>query len=166
VDTNLSTALLPIVTAAVTPVVMISAAAVLILGIQQKHAGLADRLRLLTLEFRAPESTTERKENIRAQVKLFARRISYAARAHVCLYASALCFVGMVLVIALTFRSWVWDQIGIALFVVGTLLILGAVFLELLELRMASRTIQLEIRDVLMQPTQASVEESPSNIHA
>jgi hypothetical protein len=44
---------LSLISAAVTPVVMISACAVLIMGIASKHAGLSDRVRTLASEYRA-----------------------------------------------------------------------------------------------------------------
>ena len=140
--------LLEVITAAVTPVVMISATAALILGIHSKHTALADRLRALTGEFRAA-ATAARRDNIRAQVKLLTRRVAYAAWAHRALYAAVVSYVGMVLVITLEPRGRIWDTIALVLFVAGVLLTLGAVIVEFLELQMGRYTVKLEIQDVL-----------------
>jgi hypothetical protein len=140
--------LLEVITAAVTPVVMISATAALILGIHSKHTALADRLRSLTAEFRAA-ATGARRDNIRAQVKLLTRRVAYAGWAHRALYGAVVSYVGMVLVITLAPRGRIWDKIALVLFVAGVLLTLGAVIVEFLELEMGRDTVKLEIQDVV-----------------
>src|SRR4029079_12904580 len=128
---------------------MISAAAALILGVNQKHAALSDRVRTLAAEFRAPATSVERRESIRAQVRFFDRRLAYAATAPRWLRLAVACFVGMVLVITLTARSFAWDRIALSLFLSGIALVLAAVVAELLELRLAGQTIHVEMRDVL-----------------
>jgi hypothetical protein len=144
-----SAGLLQVVTSAVTPVVLISAAAGLILGINQKNTSLADRLRALAVEFRAPATTAARRATIHAQVRLFARRFAYVSFALQGLYAAVVCFVAMVFVITLTPRTASWDLAALGLFVLGVALMLGAVGGEVLETRMAGRTVALEIEDVL-----------------
>ncbi|HJU05678.1 MAG TPA: DUF2721 domain-containing protein [Nitrospiraceae bacterium] len=143
-----SIGLLEIITAAVTPVVMISATAALILGIHAKHTALADRLRTLTAEFRVAD-TAARRENIQAQVALLTRRVAYAGWAHRALYAAVVAYGGMVLVITLEPRGQVWDTVALVLFVTGILLTLSAVIVEFLELEMGRETVKLEIHDVL-----------------
>jgi Protein of unknown function (DUF2721) len=143
-----SAGLLQVIAAAVTPVVMISAAAVLILGVNQKHASLGDRVRALSAEFRAAGTTAERRESIRAQIRLFERRLGYVATAHLWLYASVVCFVGTVLVITLTARSPAWDRVALGIFVLGIALMLGAPIMEVVELRLAHRALDQELSDV------------------
>lgn len=141
--------LLGIITAAVTPVVMLSAVAVLITSVNGKHAAISDRLRALALEFRSGGTSTARKQVIRDQVRLFASRARYVAAAHRALYAAAVCFTGMTLVIAVTPRARIWDQLSLGIFVLGITLVLCAVAVELLDLRLADRTLLLELSDVL-----------------
>lgn len=74
---------LDIVAAAVTPAVMVSATAILISGVNSKHQALADRLRLLTAEFRNPLTADARRQNVLAQMKLFRRRLKYVTLSHV-----------------------------------------------------------------------------------
>jgi hypothetical protein len=144
-----SSELLQVIAAAVTPVVMISAAALLITGVNQKHTALGDRLRVLVAEFRAAGTTPERRENLRAQIRLFARRLAFVATAHLWLYASVACFVAMVLVITVGSRSLVGERVTLTFFVIGIALMMGALLAELTELRLAGRTLELELRDVL-----------------
>src|SRR5258708_35680372 len=146
---NAAVGYLQIISAAVTPVVMISAAAALIIGINQKHAAVAEALRTLTNEFRDDDTSDERKADIQAQVPLFMQRLQYTATAHRWLYASEVCFVATVLVIILGLHNTIADIVAIALFVIGVVPMLGAVSAEVLELRLADQTIRREVTDVL-----------------
>src|SRR5580658_1169423 len=89
------------IAAAVTPVVMISANAILISAISSKHQAMSDRLRTLAAEWRGPGVSGPRRDSIRAQVRLFTQRIAWISRAHFLLYVATACFLAMVVVIAL-----------------------------------------------------------------
>jgi hypothetical protein len=93
--------LLQLITAAVTPVVMVSVAAVLILGINSKHQSIADRIRNLTGEFRSPGTRAERQEEISRQMLLFQRRVFYAGTAQLLLYFAIALFLATVILIIL-----------------------------------------------------------------
>ena len=69
------------IAAAVTPVVMISANAILIGAISSKHQAMSDRLRTLAAEWRSPGTSGARRESIRSQIHLFTLRIDWIARA-------------------------------------------------------------------------------------
>jgi|HubBroStandDraft_6_1064221.scaffolds.fasta_scaffold357017_1 hypothetical protein len=137
------------IAAAVTPVVMISANAILIGAISSKHEAMSDRLRSLTAEWRSPATGAARRDSIRAQVRLFSLRIAWIARAHFLLYAATACFIAMVMVIALTPVLQTWADFSMPLLVAGVLLMLVAIVLELLDLRKARATIAIETRDLL-----------------
>lgn len=141
--------LLSHITSAVTPVVLIAAAASLILGVNQKQANLADRLRSLAAEYRLSETAWERRVIIRRQVALLARRFRWTTVAHIELHVAVAAFVGMVLVLTLTRRVPFWDRWVLGLFVLGVTLLLGAVTAELFDLTLARRTVSLDINDVL-----------------
>src|SRR5579863_9012066 len=113
------------IAAAVTPVVMISANAILISGISSKHQAMSDRLRTLTKEWRSADTSAPRRDSIRAQVQLFMVRIAWISRAHFLLYVATACFLAMVLVIALTPIVNRW----LALEWLSVPLLLGGVFL-------------------------------------
>ena len=140
------------IAAAVTPVVMISANAILIGAISSKHQAMSDRLRSLTAEWRSPGTSAARRDAIRAQVQLFTLRIAWISRAHFLLYAATACFIAMVLVIALTpvITSWpALELLSLPLLLGGVLLMLTAIFLELLDLRKERATIELESREIV-----------------
>src|SRR5207249_1582265 len=65
------------IAAAVTPVVMISANAILVSSIGSKHQAMSDRVRALTAEWRDPGTPLERRRSIRAQVLLFQDRLNW-----------------------------------------------------------------------------------------
>jgi hypothetical protein len=134
------------IAAAVTPVVMISANAILIGAISSKHQAMSDRLRTLSAEWRSPAATAARRDSIRAQVQLFTLRIAWISRAHFLLYVATACFLAMVPVIAL---MPVTDTgLSLPLMLCGVSLMLLAIFLELLDLRKARATIEIESRDI------------------
>ena len=132
------------IAAAVTPVVMISANAILIGSISSKHQAMSDRLRILTAEWRSPGASADRRDSIRAQVQLFTLRIAWISRAHFLLYVATACFLAMVLGIALSL-----PLLSLPLLLVGVILMLMAILLELLDLRKARATIELERGDLL-----------------
>lgn len=131
------------IAAAVTPVVMISANAILIAAISSKHEAMSDRLRILTAEWRSPGTPAARRESIRDQVELFTSRIAWIARAHFLLYVATACFLAMVLAIALSL-----ELLSLPLLLAGVGLMLLAIVLELLDLRKAGATILLESAEV------------------
>ena len=132
------------IAAAVTPVVMISANAILISAISSKHQAMSDRLRTLAAEWRGPGVSGPRRDSIRAQVRLFTQRIAWISRAHFLLYVATACFLAMVLGIALSL-----PLLSLPLLLGGVILMLLAIFLELLDLRKARATIELERGDLL-----------------
>ncbi|HXF28120.1 MAG TPA: DUF2721 domain-containing protein [Bryobacteraceae bacterium] len=138
------------VAAAVTPVVMVSAAAVLILGLNSKHQSMSDRVRTLAVEFR--QASEERQRTIAAQAGLFQRRMAHVANGQRCLYSAVVCFLVMVLLIVFAPGRISWTSFAFVLFVAGSCLILAAVILEILELALANRTIQIELADVINRP--------------
>lgn len=136
------------IAAAVTPVVMISTNAILIGTISAKHQAMSDRLRSLTAEWRNSGTSATRRDAIFTQVKLFTDRIAWISRAHYLLYVATVCFIAMVMVIALTPVIQTWAEFSVPLLLGGVSLMLIAIVLELLDLRRARATIEMETRDV------------------
>jgi hypothetical protein len=110
------------IAAAVTPVVMISANAILISTISAKHQAMSDRVRALTGEWRDPGTSAARRTAISAQVRMFAGRITWISRSHVILYVATVFFLAMVLVIALTPVIQTWAEFSVPLLLGGVLL--------------------------------------------
>jgi hypothetical protein len=82
------------ISAAVTPVVMISANAILISAISSKHQSMSDRLRALTAEWRnaaTPVTPVTRREAIAGQLRLFDEQLRWVTLvAHRSLYGDSL----------------------------------------------------------------------------
>ena len=136
------------IAAAVTPVVMISANAILIGGISSKHQSMSDRLRALTAEYRHPDTSAERRAAIAPQVRLFDERLRWVTSSHIVLYAATACFILMVIDIAISSSVESWKDISIAMLIAGVTLMFTGIVLELLDLAKARRTVNIELRDI------------------
>lgn len=137
--------LIETVSAAVTPVVLVSASAVLILGVGNKHQNMSDRVRSLNAERRSHDISGERKASIERQIALLRRRIRFSRTAHIVLYVSIVCFIAMALL--LLFAPGAFGA-GVGLLIGGVALMLGAVICEILELRLADQTLAVEVGDL------------------
>jgi hypothetical protein len=109
---------------------------------------MSSRLRDLTAEWRSPDTNAARRDSIRAQVQLLSLRLVWISRSHFLLYVATVCFVAMVMVLALTPVIQTWANFSVLLLVAGVSLMLVAIFLELLDLRKAQATILIESRDL------------------
>ena len=148
---------LRLITSAVAPIVMVSAAGLLFLGIQTKNLHLADRIRTLVLEYRTLETTSgepARREQIAEQLRLFYQRIRLSQHALELLYLAILCFVVTSLFLALAARlaEWTLTMVIAGIFVLGVALLLTALVVEFLEMRLGLRTIGIEIEGALGTP--------------
>ena len=76
------------ISAAITPVVMISANAILIGAISSKHQSMSDRLRALTAEWRNEATPVVRRDAIAGQVRLFNQRLRWVTWSHIVLYTA------------------------------------------------------------------------------
>jgi hypothetical protein len=142
---------LSLISAAVTPVVMVSACAALIIGIGSKHAGLADQARSLASQYRADPMDATRRLILQRQLRLFLLRATLAWLAHCLLYLSAAIFAATVLVALFALRRNGMGQPTIILFTVGTAALVPALALELTELLLAQRTLIWDTEDVLSE---------------
>ncbi|HSB82118.1 MAG TPA: DUF2721 domain-containing protein [Candidatus Methylomirabilis sp.] len=141
-----------VITQAVAPIVMVSAAGLLFMGLQAKNLHLADRVRGLMTEYRAlsPGTTDEkRRSQIVEQIVLFDRRIHLSQRALELLYIAIVCFVltSLLLAAAPWVRSLMIPAIPAGIFIAGVALVLLALLLEYREMHLGLRTIDLEIED-------------------
>src|SRR5580698_5017740 len=84
-DTGAVASLLHIISAAVTPVVMISACASLLLTINNKHSNISDRMRNLAVELRSGNCTPARRKQVLSEIGVFRRRFSLTYVAHMAL---------------------------------------------------------------------------------
>jgi hypothetical protein len=146
---------LRIVTTAVTPVVMVSATAILISGVNTRYISISDRMRNLSSEFRREPLTDARRINIRRQMIAFMRRLILVEWAARILYIAVAAFLAMALLISLSVRHAIFEMVTLPLFLIGLTLVIGAIVLQSLELSYSTVTIRLETADVMSAATDA-----------
>jgi hypothetical protein len=140
---------LQIVATAVTPVVMVSATAILAGGVNTRYISISDRVRSLSHEFRDSQTSESRRADIKRQMSIFLRRIHLVSSAIRMCYVAMACFVLMALVITATAFRQMLIAITVPLFVIGIGFIITAIIFQLLELQASNRTILMEVKDVL-----------------
>jgi len=139
---------LQVLTAAVTPVVLVSATAILISGINSRYIAISDRMRALAHEYRDPNCIEQRRSTISHEMVTFQYRIhliSWAVRA---LYMAVGAFLTEALLISATLWRQMLAKATLPLFLLGILLMMLAIVCQLLELHSSNRTLSLEIRDI------------------
>lgn len=139
---------LQVVASAVTPVVLVSATAILISGVNSRHIAIADRIRSLTAEYRTAATSQSRRAGINRQLPAFQLRIRLASWAIRGLYLASACFVTMALLISATLWRRMLAVATLPLFVTGILLLLLSIVCELCELQKANSTLFDEIADL------------------
>jgi hypothetical protein len=139
-----------VITSAVAPIVMVSAAGLLAMGVQAKNLHLADRVRALMTEYRSltvASAHQPRRDQIVEQLALFRKRIGLSQRALEFIYLAMVIFVVTSLLLAAT--PWTGPNVPPTLpggvFVVGVLLLLVALVLEFWEMHLGLRTVDIEI---------------------
>lgn len=140
---------LRVLAAAVTPVVLVSAAAILIGTANARYIAISDRMRLLAQEYRNPATLAGRKQVIALEMVTFKLRVRLVSWAERMLYASVGCFTAVALIISATFWREVLLAVSIPIFTVGILLIVIAIVLQLIELQQSNRTLLLDTQDVV-----------------
>jgi Protein of unknown function (DUF2721) len=143
-----------VISQAVAPIVMVSAAGLLFMGLQTKNLHLADRIRALMTEYRtlAPGPADEkRRSGIVEQLVLFNQRIRLSQHALELLYISIVCFVltSLLLAAAPWLSGFVMAAIPGAMFLSGVGLLVLALLLEFREMRLGLKTIVIEVAGAL-----------------
>ena len=147
-----TTTILQLISAAITPVAMISACSGLILGINSKHTALSDRTRQAVAECRQGV-TPARHAQLEREIRLFYRRFRYTWYSLGALYAAVGCFlIDVLLILLLHHRVMIFANGTLGLFVLGSFLMVVASVLEFIEIVLANRSLSAEIEDVLALP--------------
>jgi hypothetical protein len=139
---------LQVVASAVTPVVLVSATAILISGVNSRHMAIADRIRALTSEYRDTATTAARLSSIAKQLLIFERRVRLVSWAIRGLFVATGCFIAMALIIGATQWRKMLAVATLPLFLTGILLIMFSIACILLELHDANRSLFEEIADL------------------
>ncbi len=146
-EPNASAGLLQLISAAVTPVVMISACAGLILGVNNKHTSLSDRIRDAARECRLAITTPDRREQLLEQLAVFHRRFLLTWMSLCALYGATAAFTLTTLLIVFAQRKLAVAGSGtLPFFLLGVGLMLLATCLEVCEIALSTRGLHIEMR--------------------
>ena len=143
---------LQVLATAVTPVVLVSAAAILVSGVNSRYIAMADRMRSLAHEYRDGTTTAQRREIISQEMVTFQIRVSLVSWAVRSLYAAIGCFTAVALIISATFWRRMLIDASLPVFTTGIALIMVAIVCQLLELQHANRTLALDTKDAATPP--------------
>lgn len=150
---------LSVISAAVTPVVMISACGTLSLSVNSRQQSLSALVRSTSTEIRLASTSRQRRAQLHEQIGVFTRRFTLTWVASCALYGAITCFLLTTLLIVWTQRRLSQGPLApLAFFVLGLALMLGAAVCIVLEVALSRRTLQIEIRDLhlpLHQPNNA-----------
>jgi len=139
---------LQVLAAAVTPVVLVSAAAILVSGVNSRYIAISDRMRALAHEHRDAGTASERREVIANEMATFQKRVHLVSWAVRTLYAAVGCFTSVALIISATFWRKMLVEISLPIFTLGITLIMVAIVCQLLELQLSNRTLALDTQDI------------------
>jgi hypothetical protein len=140
---------LQVLTAAVTPVVLVSATAVLISGANSRYISISDRMRALAHEYRDPNCSQQRRITISREMLTFRHRIHLVSWAVRALYTAVGAFITDALIISATLWRQMLAQATLPLLLMGMLLMIVAILCQLLELQNSNRTISLEVSEIV-----------------
>jgi hypothetical protein len=139
---------LQVLAAAVTPVVLVSAAAILISGVNARYIAIADRMRSLAQEYRAKTCDPHRRDVIVRQMSVFQLRVRLVSWAERVLYFAVACFTSVALMISAALRKSELEAASLPTFSIGIVLLMIAICLQLAELQFSNRTLRLETEDI------------------
>jgi hypothetical protein len=128
---------------------MLSACSTLILGINSKHAGLADRIRASAAEFRGDGVSAKRRAQLAREIAIFQKRFTMTWLAVCHLYCAVILFILTTIVIVLQQNGpHPLAAAPVTLFIIGVALMFGAICLELAEVSLAARTLTVDLMDI------------------
>lgn len=137
------------------PAVMISACGLLLLGMQNKYGRIIDRLRSLArerlelIQRRGEPLADARIQAIDHQMPDLLHRNQLQHNAVLCLYCAVIAFVADAFVIASGLLADASMLIALAVFLAGMALVLSSMIQATLEIRISTRAVTYETREVM-----------------
>ncbi|BCM88590.1 hypothetical protein IAD21_00423 [Abditibacteriota bacterium] len=139
------------ISAAVTPVVMLSACGTLTISVNSRQQHLSEKIRASAAESRTNLVSPERRAQLHEQIAVFRQRFLFSWLASITLYGAIGCFLATTLGILWTQRGLSsGEPVLLAFFVVGLLLMLSASCFVVAEVSYSWRTLDLEMRDLAL----------------
>lgn len=137
------------ISAAVTPVVMMSACGTMTISVNSRQQHLSDKIRAAAAESRTSSVSLERRSQLHEQIAVFNRRFLFSWFAASALYGAIGCFLVTTLGILWTQRRLSFGEpLVLVFFVLGIVLMLIAAACVIAEVSLSWRTLRLEIRDL------------------
>lgn len=136
------------ITAAVAPVVLVSAAAILLGSINTRYTSLSSQFRMLTAEHRDPGTAEKRRRHISVQISLFYWRINAVWISILFLSLSIVLFIASILVLFVEAQRRSADSIALWLIGIGLVCMALSLVLEVAEIVFGRRTLCAEMADV------------------
>lgn len=141
--------ILSVISAAVTPVVMISACGTLLINVNNRQQSLSSLVRATSTEIRSASVSTERQAQLHEQLVVFNRRFTCTWFSSCALYGASTCLLLTTLLIVWTeHRLSQGPLLPLVFFVLGLSLMLGAAISSVVEVALSRRTLQIEMRDL------------------
>jgi hypothetical protein len=138
--------LMSLISAAVAPVVLISAIAILFSALTAKHSHLADQVRQIASEFRDCPNDS-RRLNLGRQLRIFERRMSALWLSTEMLSVSLLFFAATILFVIATQRTERMGVFGEGSLVLGLVSVVVGILAELYEISLARDSFNAEVVD-------------------
>ena len=149
------------ISAAVTPVVMLSACGTLTISVNSRQQHLSDRIRAAAAESRLGSVSAERRAQLGEQLVVFNHRFLCSWLASCALYGAICCFGLTTLVILATQRRLSQGEpLVFTFFLLGIALMIAAVVCVMGEVALSWRTLRLEMRDLGLPLRRATPEPS------
>jgi len=147
--------MMAVISAAVTPVVLISSLAIFFSALTAKHSHLADQFRQIASELRKGQSSEQRQNALLCQLRIFEHRMDALWLATGLLSISLLLFVCTVLVV-------IWSRLhtgdtgyGVVMLVSGLVLMVASVLAECYEIALGRRSMMFELSDIDLKEKQS-----------
>jgi uncharacterized membrane protein len=140
--------MMTIISAAVTPVVLISALAIFFSALTAKHSHLADQFRQIAAELRRGESSETRQNALTSELIIFKHRMDALWLATGMLSISLLLFVCTVLVVIYSKWNPGAGALGVVFLILGLVLMVLSVIAECYEIALGRKSMTLELLDL------------------
>lgn len=141
-----------LISTAVTPVVLISAVAILLSGYTAKQTSISSQMRDLAAEHRNPATSDARRVSLKIQLALFQHRLTAVWASVLALTLALICFLTMIVSVILEQRTARLGSVGAGCLMLGLLLIFTAVAIELYEIHLSRLTARQELADICGMP--------------
>jgi len=139
--------LITFVSATVTPVVLVSSAAILLGAVSTRYNAVATQFRVLAAEYRQPDITADRKQAVKQQLGLFEIRINAAWLSSMLLSIAIVLFLASMVELFIEGRRAVTASFALWPILGGLICVTLSLAADVIEIAYGRRTLQIERGD-------------------